>query len=92
MRILEGELVVDTTATIATVVQDEFESTYTLPQIGSVARRPERRQGSRDLPAPSPLRASRSDRAHELASGRCAPGTGSLGPTPLAASTGRLAS
>jgi hypothetical protein len=31
-RILEEELVVDTTATIATVVQDELENTYTLPR------------------------------------------------------------
>ncbi len=31
-RILEEELVVDTTATVATVVQDEFENTYTLPR------------------------------------------------------------
>ena len=30
-RILEEELVIDTTATIATVVQDELENTYTLP-------------------------------------------------------------
>jgi hypothetical protein len=30
-RILEEELVVDTTATIATVLQDELENTYTLP-------------------------------------------------------------
>ncbi len=30
-RILEEELVVDTTATIATVLQDEFENSYTLP-------------------------------------------------------------
>ena len=30
-RILESELVVDTSATLATVVQDEFENTYTLP-------------------------------------------------------------
>jgi hypothetical protein len=30
-RILDEELVVDTTATIATVVQDELENTYTLP-------------------------------------------------------------
>jgi hypothetical protein len=30
-RILEEELVVDTTASIATVVQDELENTYTLP-------------------------------------------------------------
>jgi hypothetical protein len=30
-RVLEEELVVDTTATIATVVQDELENTYTLP-------------------------------------------------------------
>ena len=30
-RILEEELVIDTTATIATVLQDEFENTYTLP-------------------------------------------------------------
>jgi len=31
-RILEEELVVDTTAAVATVVQDEFENTYTLPR------------------------------------------------------------
>lgn len=30
-RILDEELVVDTTATVATVVQDELENTYTLP-------------------------------------------------------------
>jgi hypothetical protein len=30
-RVLDEELVVDTTATIATVVQDELENTYTLP-------------------------------------------------------------
>ena len=30
-RVLEIELVVDTSATLATVVQDEFENTYTLP-------------------------------------------------------------
>jgi hypothetical protein len=30
-RVLESELVVDTSATLATVVQDEFENTYTLP-------------------------------------------------------------
>lgn len=30
-RVLDSELVVDTTATLATVVQDEFENTYTLP-------------------------------------------------------------
>lgn len=30
-RTLEEELVVDTTATIATVLQDEFENSYTLP-------------------------------------------------------------
>lgn len=30
-RILDDELVVDTTATIATVLQDELENTYTLP-------------------------------------------------------------
>ena len=30
-RVLEEELVVDTTATIATVLQDELENTYTLP-------------------------------------------------------------
>jgi len=30
-RILDDELVVDTTATIATVLQDEFENSYTLP-------------------------------------------------------------
>lgn len=31
-RILDEELVVDTTATIATVLQDELENTYTLPR------------------------------------------------------------
>jgi hypothetical protein len=31
-RILEDELVVDTTATVATVLQDEFENSYTLPR------------------------------------------------------------
>lgn len=31
-RILDDELVVDTTATIATVLQDELENTYTLPE------------------------------------------------------------
>jgi hypothetical protein len=31
-RRLEGELVVDTTQTIATVLQDEFENSYTLPE------------------------------------------------------------
>lgn len=31
VRVLDKELVVDTTATVATVVQDEFENTYTLP-------------------------------------------------------------
>lgn len=30
-RELESELVIDTSATLATVVQDEFENTYTLP-------------------------------------------------------------
>jgi hypothetical protein len=30
-RVLDEELVVDTTATVATVVQDELENTYTLP-------------------------------------------------------------
>lgn len=30
-RVLGGELVIDTSATLATVVQDEFENTYTLP-------------------------------------------------------------
>jgi hypothetical protein len=30
-RVLETELVVDTSETLATVVQDEFENTYTLP-------------------------------------------------------------
>ena len=30
-RMLETELVIDTSATLATVVQDEFENTYTLP-------------------------------------------------------------
>jgi hypothetical protein len=31
-RILDHELIVDTTATIATVLQDEFENSYTLPE------------------------------------------------------------
>jgi hypothetical protein len=31
-RMLDDELVVDTTATIATVLQDEFENSYTLPE------------------------------------------------------------
>jgi hypothetical protein len=30
-RILEAELVVDTTSSVATVIQDEFENSYTLP-------------------------------------------------------------
>jgi len=30
-RVLDEELVVDTTATVATVIQDELENTYTLP-------------------------------------------------------------
>ena len=30
-RILDEELVVDTSETIATVIQDELENTYTLP-------------------------------------------------------------
>ena len=30
-RVLDAELVVETSATLATVVQDEFENTYTLP-------------------------------------------------------------
>ena len=30
-RILDEELVVDTTGQMATVIQDEFENTYTLP-------------------------------------------------------------
>ena len=30
-RVLDAELVVDTSTTLATVVQDEFENTYTLP-------------------------------------------------------------
>ena len=30
-RVLEHELVVDTTSTVATVLQDEFENSYTLP-------------------------------------------------------------
>ena len=30
-RILDAELVVDTTSTMATVIQDELENTYTLP-------------------------------------------------------------
>jgi hypothetical protein len=31
-RVLDEELVVDTTATVATVLQDEFENSYTLPE------------------------------------------------------------
>ena len=31
-RVLDDELVVDTTATVATVIQDELENTYTLPE------------------------------------------------------------
>lgn len=31
VRVLDEELIVDTTATVATVVQDELENTYTLP-------------------------------------------------------------
>jgi hypothetical protein len=30
-RVLSEELVIDTTATLATVLQDEFENSYTLP-------------------------------------------------------------
>jgi hypothetical protein len=30
-RILDEELIVDTTSSIATVLQDEFENSYTLP-------------------------------------------------------------
>ena len=30
-RVLDEELIVDTTETIATVLQDEFENSYTLP-------------------------------------------------------------
>jgi hypothetical protein len=30
-RVLDGELVIDTTARIATVLQDDLENTYTLP-------------------------------------------------------------
>ncbi len=30
-RLLDEELVIDTTATVATVLQDEFENSYTLP-------------------------------------------------------------
>ena len=37
-RILDRELVVDTTATIATVIQDEFENSYTLPGVTSPPR------------------------------------------------------
>ncbi len=32
-RVLDSELVIDTSATMATVVQDEFENTYTLPYL-----------------------------------------------------------
>ena len=31
-RVLDEELVVDTTATVATVLQDELENTYSLPR------------------------------------------------------------
>jgi hypothetical protein len=31
VRVLDEELVVDTSASLATIVQDEFENTYTLP-------------------------------------------------------------
>jgi hypothetical protein len=31
VRVLEEELVIDTTASLATVLQDEFENSYTLP-------------------------------------------------------------
>jgi hypothetical protein len=31
-RVLDQELVIDTTATVATVLQDEFENSYTLPE------------------------------------------------------------
>ena len=31
-RVLEEELVVDTTGKVATVLQDEFENSYTLPE------------------------------------------------------------
>ena len=31
-RILEDELIVDTSETVATVLQDELENTYTLPR------------------------------------------------------------
>ncbi len=31
-RVLDEELVIDTTETIATVLQDEFENSYTLPE------------------------------------------------------------
>jgi hypothetical protein len=31
MRVLDDELVVDTTGRVATVLQDEFENSYTLP-------------------------------------------------------------
>ena len=31
-RLLDEELVIDTTATVATVLQDEFENSYTLPE------------------------------------------------------------
>jgi hypothetical protein len=30
-RVLDEELAVDTTSTVATVLQDEFENSYTLP-------------------------------------------------------------
>ena len=32
VRVLDEELIVDTTATVATVLQDEFENSYTLPE------------------------------------------------------------
>ena len=31
VRVLEEELVIDTTKSLATVLQDEFENSYTLP-------------------------------------------------------------
>jgi hypothetical protein len=63
--------------------------------VGVMARGPECCQGrrSRDLPAPSRFGRAEATGPRELASGRCAPGRQeSLGPTPLAGSTGRLAS
>ena len=40
VRTLDEELVVDTTHKVATVLQDEFEHSYTLPEITVGARSP----------------------------------------------------